>query len=253
MPTAWWQSSRRARTFSSGSCRRASSTSSGLWDGRASRNILSPNRVEWRWAEAAAEIVRKPAIGESRISAKRGDGRIMTKDEGRKTTNAPTSSHASQTPPLRRIIHQRRSAKRWTGGRRSGRMRFAGCCCARCRGPGCAVCHAALAAARSSGHLCPPCDRVDAGPLPVCDPGQAADLHAALKPEFAWKQRAGLPARTAALPAGERRHARIASRISCGQDIVADGCFSLGMWRKFQCPLTEHGAWIYPLVFWECA
>ena len=44
----------------------------------------------------------------------------------------------------------------------------------------------------------------------------------------------------------------IASRISCGQDIAADGCFSLGMLAEFERPLTEHGAWIYPRLFWEC-
>ena len=37
IPTAWWRSSRRARAFSSGSCPRASSTSSGPSAGRASR------------------------------------------------------------------------------------------------------------------------------------------------------------------------------------------------------------------------
>ena len=44
----------------------------------------------------------------------------------------------------------------------------------------------------------------------------------------------------------------IASRISCGQDIAADGCFSLGMLAEFERPLTEHGAWVYPRLFWEC-
>ena len=43
-----------------------------------------------------------------------------------------------------------------------------------------------------------------------------------------------------------------ARRISCGQDIAADGCFSLGMIAEFERPLAEHGAWMYPRLFWEC-
>ena len=86
----------------------------------------------------------------------------------------------------------------------------------------------------------------------VRDAAQADALRAALKP--------GLPGRRQ--PAARRScrftgwraatYAAIARRISCGQDIAADGCFSLGMLAEFERPLNEHGAWIYPRLFWEC-
>ncbi len=40
--------------------------------------------------------------------------------------------------------------------------------------------------------------------------------------------------------------------VSCGQDIAADGCFSLGMISAFEHPLGEYGSWFYPRLFWEC-
>ncbi len=84
------------------------------------------------------------------------------------------------------------------------------------------------------------------------DPAQVDALTAALNPEFTWETPSECPA---ALPLyrlanGDVRE--IARRISCGQDIAADGCFSLGMLAEFERPLNEQGAWIYPRLFWEC-
>jgi len=42
-----------------------------------------------------------------------------------------------------------------------------------------------------------------------------------------------------------------AGQVSCGQDIAADGAFSLGMIVDFEGPLQTHGAWIYRRFFWE--
>ena len=45
---------------------------------------------------------------------------------------------------------------------------------------------------------------------------------------------------------------RVASgRLSCGQDIAADGAFSLGMIAEFEAPLRRHGGWYYRRLFWE--
>ena len=86
----------------------------------------------------------------------------------------------------------------------------------------------------------------------VREPAQIDALRAALKPEFAWAPPPGCPAELPLyhLAAGDARP--IARRISCGQDIAADGCFSLGMLAEFEGPLTELGAWMYPRLFWEC-
>jgi hypothetical protein len=44
----------------------------------------------------------------------------------------------------------------------------------------------------------------------------------------------------------------VAAQVSCGQDIAADGCFSLAMLAEYEGPLQERGAWHYPRLFWEC-
>jgi len=79
-----------------------------------------------------------------------------------------------------------------------------------------------------------------------------AGLRAALKPAFTWTIPPGCPAGLLFyhLQTGDMR--RIAQRISCDQEIAADGCFSLGMVAEFEEPLTETGAWFYPRLFWEC-
>ena len=88
----------------------------------------------------------------------------------------------------------------------------------------------------------------------VRDAAQIDALAAAFKPDFDWMPVApdGCPPDLPLyrLVAGDVR--AIATRISCGQDIAADGCFSLGMLAEFERPLNEQGAWIYPRLFWEC-
>jgi hypothetical protein len=84
------------------------------------------------------------------------------------------------------------------------------------------------------------------------DAAQVAALRAALKSDFAWAAPDGCPPE---LPLYRLAHGdmrAMARRISCGQDIAADGCFSLGMLAEFERPLSEHGAWSYPRLFWEC-
>ena len=43
----------------------------------------------------------------------------------------------------------------------------------------------------------------------------------------------------------------LARRLSCDQDIAADGFFSLGMIADFDASLEEHGASFYRTLFWE--
>jgi hypothetical protein len=42
-----------------------------------------------------------------------------------------------------------------------------------------------------------------------------------------------------------------ASRLSCDQDIAADGFFSLGMIARLEPSLRERGDWFYRRLFWE--
>jgi hypothetical protein len=78
---------------------------------------------------------------------------------------------------------------------------------------------------------------------------EAADaLRAAMKRDFLWEQA------TDALPLirlarGDCR--RLAARVSCDQDIAADGFFSLGMLADFDASLEEFGPSFYRRLFWE--
>jgi hypothetical protein len=43
-----------------------------------------------------------------------------------------------------------------------------------------------------------------------------------------------------------------ANRVSCDQEIAADGFFSLGMIARLESALRERGEWFYRRLFWEC-
>jgi SagB-type dehydrogenase family enzyme len=44
----------------------------------------------------------------------------------------------------------------------------------------------------------------------------------------------------------------VANRVSCDQDIAADGFFSLGMIARLESTLRDRGDWFYRRLFWEC-
>ena len=73
-------------------------------------------------------------------------------------------------------------------------------------------------------------------------------LRAAFNPEFAWTAPVdGLPLWL--LQAGDYRSR--SQRISCDQEIAADGFFSLGMIADFDASLDEYGPSFYRNLFWE--
>ncbi|MDA0739443.1 MAG: SagB/ThcOx family dehydrogenase [Nitrospirae bacterium] len=44
---------------------------------------------------------------------------------------------------------------------------------------------------------------------------------------------------------------RIATQLSCGQDIAGASAFSMGMIAEFDASLDKHGPWFYKRLFWE--
>jgi SagB-type dehydrogenase family enzyme len=92
-------------------------------------------------------------------------------------------------------------------------------------------------------------DGVEPGLYVLPRRAEAADaLGAAMKRDFLWE-----PV-TDALPLirlarGDCR--RLAARVSCDQDIAADGFFSLGMLSDFDASLEEFGPSFYRQLFWE--
>jgi len=73
-------------------------------------------------------------------------------------------------------------------------------------------------------------------------------LRAAAERDFLWDRLAErLPLYL--LARGDCR--RLAARLSCDQDIAADGFFSLGMLARFDSSLEEFGPAFYRHLFWE--
>jgi SagB-type dehydrogenase family enzyme len=87
--------------------------------------------------------------------------------------------------------------------------------------------------------------------LLVRDPGKIDSLKRAMHEQFVWTPPAGCPADLplCLLEAGDAK--RLATQLSCHQDIAGDGAFSLAMIAEFQQALFTHGPWFYRRLFWE--
>ena len=83
------------------------------------------------------------------------------------------------------------------------------------------------------------------------DPAKVDRLKRAMHARFEWSTPPGCPADLPLrmLEAGDAR--RLATQLSCHQDIAGDGAFSLAMIAEYQEALFTHGAWIYRRLFWE--
>jgi SagB-type dehydrogenase family enzyme len=79
------------------------------------------------------------------------------------------------------------------------------------------------------------------------DPHVLAEWKAAMRPDFLWEPVNPHLFLLVPIAAG-----RIASRLSCDQDIAEDGFFGLAMIARFEEALKEHGEWFYRRLFWEC-
>jgi SagB-type dehydrogenase family enzyme len=205
----------------------------GRWTGRADR--LSEEHVEWT---IIADIAR------------------ATRDPGRLTTAIPPPDHLDQSPhhgitslPGRRLLLQRRSALGLDGRSAIDGDTFL----------------AMLASVMPAGdapwdalwwdariHLALFVHRVEAFEpglyLLVRSPRARDPLKAAVDPDFIWEPvRDGLP--LFRLARGDCR--RLAERVSCDQEIAADGFFSLAMIAEFDASLQQFGPSFYRHLFWE--
>jgi hypothetical protein len=78
------------------------------------------------------------------------------------------------------------------------------------------------------------------------DPAVISEWRAAMRPEFLWEDVGdGL---FLLLPTDVTW---VANRVSCDQDIAADGFFSLGMIARLESSVRAHGPWFYRRLFWE--
>lgn len=205
------------------------------WTGRASR--VSSDRVQWDWIDAAAMASRQSA----------GPVAVVHPERARPSGRGPGSS-----PNAANMLRGRRSAVAMDGASSMDLARFT----------------------RMVRRLLP-----DAGPpfdafwwtprvhlvlfvhrvaglepgiyaLPRTAAGLAA-LQGACHRDFAWVRPAGVPEELPLFLLARADCRRIACQLSCGQDIAADGCFSLGMLAEFDGALAEGGPGAYRRLFWE--
>jgi SagB-type dehydrogenase family enzyme len=213
--------------------RLAAAVSRGEWSGRASQ--LSEDHVEWSFIDEAARA---------------------TQDNGHDGANGSTrstGSNRSEGSPrpidARALVVQRRSAVAFDGRSTVGREAFVGMLSSVLAGAG-APWPGVWWTPRV--HLAIFVHRVDGVPpglyMLLRDPDAFDRLRAACRPDFLWEAAdEHLPLWR--LANGDTRS--LAARLSCDQDIAADGFFSLGMLADFDASLEAFGPSFYRHLFWE--
>jgi len=210
----------------------AGAVSRGQWSGRASQ--LSEDHVVWSFIDEAARATEDP--GRSIVPAVR-----------------PTAFTQPLLPDrhidARTLLLQRRSAVAFNRQARIDRATFIG------------MLSRVLPGDRAPWtsawwdprvHLAVFVHRVDDVPpglyMLVRDAQVFDRLRAACRPDFLWE------AADDRLPLWRLAHAdarALSGRLSCDQDIAADGFFSLGMLADFDASLETFGPSFYRHLFWE--
>ena len=207
----------------------------GTWTGRAGR--LSADRVQWDVIDAVAEASRERDTPAAVPPAAR--------------RHSPVPPRAAVMPAAALLL-KRRSAQSMDGSTAIGAGQFASIL------------------RRLMPDAGPPFDALPWTPrihLAVfvhrvngLQPGLYAlprteaavgTLRGGFNQDFAWVRPPGIPED---LPLFLLDHAdcrRIARQLSCGQDIAADGCFSLAMIAEFDAALAEGAPAAYRRLFWE--
>jgi len=205
---------------------------SGRWTGHASQ--LSEDHVQWTFIDEIAAATRDP-------------GRAIAQSSNQSSNQLP--DHPITQLPNPSLLLQRRSAVALDGRSTIDAPRFFAMLAAvmpSASAPWDAVwwsarVHLALFVHRVEG--------LEPGLYLLPRHPSAIDrLNAAMGRAFLWEP-AGDAVPLVRLARGDCR--RLAQRLSCDQDIAADGFFSLGMLADFDASLDEFGPSFYRHLFWE--
>jgi SagB-type dehydrogenase family enzyme len=210
----------------------------GTWIGRAKR--LSETQVQWPIIDDIARASRDPGRAPS-------IGRIHTSNSPNPPIQLP--DHPIIRLPDRSVLLQRRSAVAFDGHSSTDAERFLAMVVSAMPGSGAPWdalwwdprVHLALFVHRVDG--------IEPGLyMLVRNPRAKEVLQATMCRDFAWEPAApGLP--LFQLACGDCR--RLAERVSCDQEIAADGFFTLGMIAEFDASLQQLGPSFYRHLFWE--
>ncbi|MDO8704502.1 MAG: SagB/ThcOx family dehydrogenase [Sulfuricaulis sp.] len=219
---------------------RAAITAIAQNDWQGTPNILSPSHCPWPIIDEVDEATRKADTIETYLAAE----------------SVPPVEPAPSDPTvlLRRLIHQRRSAVAMdghTGLTRAGFFSILQRCQPRTnRFPFSALPWPPMVQLLLFVH------RVQDVPpglyLLTRHAAQEADLRQAFGREFDWIRPEACPDHLPLyrLESGDCR--QLAARVSCHQQIAADGVFAMAMLAEFEQPLRRYGPWFYRRLYWEC-
>lgn len=85
----------------------------------------------------------------------------------------------------------------------------------------------------------------------VRDEAKLEELRRRMHASFLWTRPAGCPEDLPLFLLQEGDARRLATQVSCHQEIAGDGAFSLGMIAEFEACLRRYGPWFYRRLFWE--
>jgi SagB-type dehydrogenase family enzyme len=204
-------------------------TGRGAWSGHASQ--LSVDHVQWTFIDEVAAATEDP--GRPSVPFNR--------------SNPGPTRPASSDVDTRRLVLQRRSAVAFDGRSSTDRGTFFRILQR--------VLPETTRAARvlwwtPRVHLALFVHRVDGldPGLYLLPRGDDEGLRTVCGRDFLWEP-VSRELRLICLARGDCR--RLAQRLSCDQDIAADGFFSLGMIAQFDASLAEYGPSFYRHLFWE--
>jgi len=211
----------------------------GTWHG--SPNTLSSDHHEWKVIDDVADATRKPA-GSPASARSRSDS----------SASPPALAASAREESAATIIRQRRSAVELDRVTTITSQQFYGMLDRLLPRPGVAPWDALPWEPRV--HLGLFVHRVDGLTPGVYVLERSGGVHAPLKAMLGdkalWTRPPGCPDHLQLACIGEVDSRRTAAAVSCGQDIAADGAFSLGMFAEFR-PSVETGAFWYRRLFWE--
>ena len=242
----------------------AEAAARGSWRGTANR--LSADRVEWPIIDEVTRATQYPGLGRCDGARVRGATELVRGAMVRGATPPPgrfvaPSHRRTVAPPLARsVILSRRSALAFDARGVLEREAFFRML-HRLRPPA------------------PPWDAIDWPPQVhlvlfvhrvqnlapgvyayLRDDAVRAEWQAAMRPDFLWEpvhrndsngqNDPNDPNGLFLLVPIDCR--QMANRLSCDQDIAAEGFFSLAMVARVEASLRERGEWFYRRLFWEC-
>lgn len=229
-----------SHTYKSRLLPRAAITAIAQGEWRGTPNELSPLHRLWPSIQEADEATGKPETVN------------LYPEIYYPAASALASNESSAL--LRRLIHQRRSAVAMDGHTSLPRAAFYSML-QRCI-PGARRFPFNALSWPARVHLLLFVHRVQEVPsglyLLVRDPAKEADQREAFGREFDWTRPEACPDELPLyrLISGDCR--QLAERVSCHQEIAADGAFAVAMLAEFELPLKTYGPWFYRRLYWEC-